>query len=138
MNHAAISLLALLVAQAAQGAQGAAATGDPDVAMFKAWDKNGDGQLSPAEFRAGREQAQAVARARAALARQFAAIDANHDRVIDAGEYGNLLLVRDAGKAAPPLARFDADGDGWLEFVEYVRLVETLAPRRETRGDAKK
>ena len=138
MNRAAISVLALLVAQSAQGAQGGAAAGDTDAAMFKAWDKNGDGQLSPAEFRAGREEAKAVARAQAALARQFAAMDANHDRAIDAGEYGHLLLVKDAGKAAPPLARFDADGDGWLEFVEYVRLVETLAPRHAAREDQKK
>ena len=136
MNHAAISLLALLVAQAAQGAQGGAAA-DADAAVFKAWDKNGDGQLSPAEFRAGREQAQTVARAQVGMARQFAADHANHERAIDAGGYRNLLLVKDAGKAAPPLARFDADGDGWLEFVEYVRLVETLAPHRATRGHAK-
>ena len=135
MNRAAISVLALLVAQSAQGAQGGGAA---DAAVFKAWDKNGDGQLSPTEFRAGRERAQTVARAQAALARQFAAIDANHDRAIDAGEYRNLLLVKDAGKAAPPLARFDADGDGWLEFVEYVGLVETLAPRPQAHKDTKK
>jgi len=59
-----------------------------------------------------------------------AAIDANHDRGIDASEYGNLVLVKNAGKGAPPLARFDADGNGKLAFPEYVKLVEALAPRQ--------
>jgi hypothetical protein len=45
------------------------------------------------------------------------------------------MLVKNAGKAAPPLARFDADGDGKLEFAEYVRLVETLAPQQQARKD---
>jgi hypothetical protein len=138
MNHAATSLLALLLVQPAHAAQaGAGPAADPSAALFKAWDTDGDGRLSPSEFRAGREHAQALARAQAALARQFAAIDANRDRAIDAGEYARLVLIRQAGKAAPPLARFDADGDGGLAFSEYVKLVEALAPR-PVPGDANK
>jgi hypothetical protein len=38
------------------------------------------------------------------------------------------VLVRQAGKAAPPLSAFDADGDRLLGFSEYVALVRRLAP----------
>jgi hypothetical protein len=139
MKRCAIGLSALLLAPAAPAAQGGAVPApDPVATVFAAWDRDGDGRLSLAEFRAGREQAQAIARAQAALARRFAAIDADHDRAIDAREYANLALVEQAGKAAPPLARFDADGDGRLEFAEYARLVATLAPREAPRADAKK
>lgn len=140
----ATGVFAFFLSQAAYAQQGkpapaqkAQAAADPAAAMFKAWDKNSDGQLSLTEFRAGWQQAQTVAKTQAALGRQFAALDANHDRAIDAGEYGNLLLVKNAGKAAPPLARFDANADGKLEFAEYVKLVETLAPQQEARKEAK-
>jgi hypothetical protein len=136
-----VGVLALSLSQAAQAQQGkpaaapqAQAAADPAAAMFKAWDKNSDGQLSLVEFRSGWQQAQAVAKTQAALGRQFATLDANHDRAIDAGEYGNLLLVKNAGKAAPPLARFDGNGNGRLEFAEYVKLVETLAPQEAHKG----
>lgn len=115
----------------------AAAAADPAAAMFKAWDKNNDGQLSLAEFRTGWEQAQAVARAQIALRRQFASLDTNHDGAIDSSEYGNLALIKQAGKAAPPLARFDANGNGKLEFAEYLKLVEALAPQPAAKGAGK-
>ncbi len=127
--------LVLLTCQSAHARQGKPATAqqapaaDPAASTFQAWDKDADGQLSPAEFRAGWQRAQALAKTQAALAQQFATIDANYDRGIDASEYRNLVLVRNAGKEAPPLARFDADGSGKLEFAEYVRLVEALAPK---------
>ena len=111
---------------------------DPAAAMFKAWDKNSDGQLSLVEFRTGWEQAQAVARAQLLLRRQFATVDANHDGGIDSNEYGNLLLIKQAGKAAPPLARFDSNADGKLEFNEYVKLVEALAPQMDAGKGGKK
>jgi Ca2+-binding EF-hand superfamily protein len=142
MKHfLAIGVLASLVSHAAYAQSHAPAAApkpvvaEPAGAMFKALDANGDGQLSLAEFRAGWQRLQAAAEIQAALARQFAALDANHDRAIDAGEYGGLMLVKNAGKAAPPLARFDADGDGKVEFAEYVRLVETLAPQQQARKD---
>lgn len=115
----------------------AAAAADPAAAMFKAWDKNNDGQLSLVEFRTGWEQAQAVARAQIALRRQFASLDTNHDGAIDSSEYGNLALIKQAGKAAPPLARFDANGNGKLEFAEYLKLVEALAPQPAAKGAGK-
>ena len=137
----ATGLFAVVLSQAAHAQQAkpaapAPAASDPAAAMFEAWDKNGDGQLSLVEFRSGWQQTQASAKVRAALGRQFAALDANHDRAIDAAEYGNLVLVKKAGKAAPPLARFDANANGKLEFAEYVKLVETLAPQ-EAGKDAK-
>ncbi|MCR6495111.1 hypothetical protein LJB71_01835 [Thermomonas sp. S9] len=115
-----------------------AARPDPVAATFKAWDKNGDGQLSLPEFRAGWGQMQAALRVEQALRRQFAALDTNHDGAIDASEYGNLVLIKQAGKAAPPLARFDANGDGKLEFVEYVKLVQALAPPQDAGKGGKK
>lgn len=137
-----IGVFALMFSQAANAQQtkpAAAPTNaaDPAAAMFKAWDRNGDGQLSLVEFRSGWQAAQTVAKAQAALRRQFAAIDANHDRMIDAGEYANLLLIKESGKSAPPLAGFDADGNGKLGFDEYVKLVETLAPQQSGKGTTK-
>jgi len=115
----------------------AAAAADPAAAMFKAWDKNNDGQLSLAEFRTGWEQAQAVARAQIALRRQFASLDGNHDGAIDSNEYGTLALIKQAGRAAPPLARFDGNGNGKLEFAEYLKLVEALVPKPAAQGAGK-
>lgn len=127
-----------LVAAAVHAQSPVPAASEPVAAMFKAWDASGDGQLSPAEFRAGWQRLQAVARAQAALERQFAVLDADRDHAIGAGEYANIALVRDAGKSAPPLARFDTNGDGKLQFAEYVKLVETLAPQQQARKDGTK
>lgn len=146
IRHLAAVAFALLVCQSAHAQQGkkpataaqAPASADPAGSTFKAWDLDADGQLSPAEFRAGWQRAQALAKTQAALAQQFATIDANHDRGIDASEYRNLVLVKGAGKDAPPLARFDADGSGKLGFAEYVRLVGALAPKRPAEQDAGK
>lgn len=124
----------LVPAQAAWAQTKPAGQADPTAAAFKAWDKNSDGQLSLVEFRAGWEQTQAAARTQMALRKQFATIDANHDGGLDATEYANLVLIKQAGKAAPPLARFDANGNAKLEFPEYVKLVEALAAK----PDAKK
>lgn len=123
---------------AAPAAKPAAPAADPSANMFKAWDKNNDGQLSLVEFRSGWEQAQAIARAQLALRRQFATIDGNHDGAIEASEYGNLLLIKNAGKAAPPLARFDANANGKLEFAEYIKLVEAMAPQSAQAKGAQK
>ncbi|MDE2407545.1 MAG: hypothetical protein KGL91_06765 [Xanthomonadaceae bacterium] len=114
-----------------------ASTQDPAAEAFRQWDRNGDGQLSLVEFRAGWQQAQAAAQVQMQLRRQFSSLDANHDGAIDASEYGNLVLIRNAGKHAPPLARFDANADGKLQFGEYVKLVETLAPQQASNGPGK-
>lgn len=115
----------------------APATKDMAAETFKQWDKNADGQLSLPEFRAGWQQAQAAAQLQVQLRRQFATLDANHDGAIDASEYGNLVLIKNAGKTAPPLARFDVNADGKLEFGEYLKLVEALAPKEAAKGAAK-
>ncbi len=138
---AAAGALALLLccpglAQTPAGATRPAA--DAAAAAFQAWDRNADGQLSLQEFRAGWQRAQALARAQAGLQRQFAAIDGNRDGGLDAGEYAKLVLVKNAGRGAPPLARFDGDGNGKLGFAEYVKLVEALAPRQPDGGDARR
>ena len=135
---AALFLAALASARSAWAQAKPAVQADPAAAAFKAWDKNDDGQLSLVEFRAGWEQMQAALRVEQGLRRQFATLDANHDGAIDASEYGNLVLIKQAGKAAPPLARFDANGDGKLEFAEYVALVQALAPQQDAGKGGKK
>ncbi len=109
---------------------------DEATRTFRAWDKNGDGQLSMAEFSEGFKRARAVAVTEARLRRQFATIDANHNGAIDANEYSNLVLIKEAGRNAPPLSRFDANGNGKLEFNEYLKLVEALAPKPQTQRPA--
>jgi len=109
---------------------------DDATRTFRAWDKNGDGQLSVAEFSDGFKRARTAAVAEARLRRQFAAIDANNNRAIDPNEFTNLVLVKNAGRNAPPLSRFDANGNGKLEFGEYVKLVEALAPKPQTQQPA--
>jgi len=139
-------VLGMLMTQGAQAqtrkpataaAPAASAAKDMAAETFRQWDKNADGQLSLPEFRAGWQQAQAAAQLQAQLRRQFATLDTNHDGAIDAGEYGNLVLIKNAGKTAPPLARFDANADGKLALGEYLKLVETLAPKEAAKDAAK-
>ena len=145
MNHARILfclLLALPASQAwAQAAKPAAApqarpAADPAAEAFGAWDKDRNGSLSLPEFRAGWQQVQRTAEMQARLRHQFATVDANKNGAIDPGEYGGLLLVKNAGKSAPQMSVFDANTDGKLAFPEYVKLVQTLAPQ-EAKGAAK-
>ena len=98
-------------------------------AAFKAWDVDHNGNLSLQEFRTGWEQVRRATQMEARLRRQFVSIDSNKNGGIDPAEYGNLLLVKDAGKSAPPLSSFDANKNGKLEMGEYLKLVETLAPK---------
>lgn len=110
-------------------AKAAAAAPDAGDAVFAAWDANHDGMLSRAEFQHAwdglRERAEARVESR--LREQFDKVDANGNGAVDAGEYGNLLLVKRAGKSAPPLSAFDANHDGKLAFGEYLALVGRLA-----------
>jgi hypothetical protein len=103
-------------------------------ATFKAWDADHNGVLSQAEFRQGWNSVRQRAedKVEASLRTQFDKVDANHNGAIDAGEYGNLLLVQRAGKSAPALASFDRNGDQRLAFDEYLVLVARLAvaPRK--------
>jgi Ca2+-binding EF-hand superfamily protein len=67
----------------------------------------------------------------ARLREQFDKLDANRNGGIDANEYANLLLVRDAGGNAPALSAFDRNGDKRLQFAEYLALVSRMAPARQ-------
>lgn len=120
-------------AAAATRAAGSDATLD---ALFKAWDTDHDGRLSPTEFNARmaayRRRVEAGTELAVRLREQFDKVDADRNEAIDAGEYPSLLLVRQRGKAAPALAAFDRNGDQRLQFAEYVALVARLAPAQRT------
>ena len=99
-------------------------------AAFKAWDADHDGSLTLDEFRTGwrnlsRDAAQP---AEARLRQQFDRIDANRNAGIDRTEYPNMVLVKQAGNAAPAFSEFDRDGSQKLEFAEYTELVSRLVP----------
>ncbi len=98
-------------------------------AAFSAWDLDRNGSLSQQEFRKGWEQVRRTSQREANLRRQFMAVDSNKNGAIDPAEYSTLILVKNAGKAAPPLSSFDANKDGKLQLGEYLTLVQTLIPR---------
>ena len=137
-----ILLLVLAVPQAWAQAKPAAPVprarpaADPAGEAFKAWDKDHNGNLSLVEFRAGWQQVQRSTETQARLRQQFATVDTNKNGAIDPGEYGGLLLVKNAGKNAPQMSVFDANKDGTLGFPEYVRLVQALA-LQDAKGAAK-
>ena len=83
------------------------------------------------------QQVQRVAEMQARLRHQFTTVDANKNGAIDPGEYGSLLLVKNAGAKAPQMSVFDANRDGKLGFGEYVKLVQALAPQDAGKGQAK-
>lgn len=143
MNRLHVALVVLLAmpasqacAQATNAAPQARPAPDPAGEAFRVWDKDRNGNLSLVEFRAGWEQVQRVAERQARLRHQFSTVDANRNGAIDPGEYGSLLLVKNAGSKAPQMSVFDANKDGKLAFPEYLKLVQTLAPQ-ETKGTAK-
>lgn len=142
MNRATFLLAAMIAlcgpqawAQAAKPAPQPAAA-DPAAEAFKAWDKDKNGNLSLVEFRAGWQQVQRVAETQARLRQQFAAVDTNRNGAIDPGEYGSLVLVKQAGKNAPQMSTFDGNRDGKLGFGEYVKLVQALAPKEPAKAGA--
>lgn len=127
---------ALVAAQSKtpQATQAPAAKKDSAQALFAAWDKNKDGQLSQEEFHEGWDRAQAVVRMQAALRQQFVKLDANKDGALDASEYAGMTLVKQAGKNAPPMARFDANANGKLEIGEYIKAIEVLTAKPAPAG----
>lgn len=133
--------LVLCAASAATSAAPVAAAGDAATvppattattaaSIFHAVDANKDGALSPQEFAAGYAAVQRLMTLEIRLREQFGRVDADHGGSIDASEYARLMLVRRAGAAAPPLAAFDADGNGSLNFAEYVAAIRRLAALR--------
>lgn len=97
-------------------------------AAFAAWDVDRNGNLSRQEFRNGWERVRKAGQLEAGLRRHFVAMDSNKNSAIDAAEYATLVLIKRAGKSAPPLSAFDSNKDGKLQLAEYLRLVQALAP----------
>lgn len=98
---------------------------DGTEALFTSWDTNHDKMLSPAEFKAGWQQLQAAMTLRR-LHEQFAAMDTDKNGSLDAAEYANLELIKNAGKSAPPMSAFDTDKNQRLDFKEYVNAVNYM------------
>lgn len=107
---------------------------NPADATFSAWDVDHGGSLSQQEFRNGWEQARRATEFQGRLRQQFAIVDINKSGAIEPVEYGSLILVKEAGKSAPPFSSFDANKDGKLQFAEYLKLVQTLAPKETVEG----
>jgi hypothetical protein len=124
-----LAVVVLFFAQAAHAQLAPVATSpSPAVTLFAAFDSNHDRMLSAQEFAvgyAGLQRATALARR---MHTQFAAMDTDKSGALDEHEYAGLLLVKQAGKSAPPFSVFDANGDRTLGFAEYVALVQKLAP----------
>jgi Ca2+-binding EF-hand superfamily protein len=128
----AIACAGPLAAQSAAPATAAEATAEDEArldAVFAQWDSDHNGVLSRMEFGAAlhEERDRAAQALESRLRGQFDQVDADDNGAIDPAEYGRLLLVRQAGKAAPPLATFDANHDGHLQFGEYLALVRQMA-----------
>ena len=129
-----VSQAGITVAQTKPAATPIKAQPNPADATFASWDTDHNGSLSPQEFRTGWLQARQVMQLQARLSKQFELIDANKSGAIEAAEYGNLVLIKQAGKSAPPLATFDTNKDGKLQPAEYLKLVSTLAPQEAAKG----
>ena len=99
---------------------------------FERWDTDHDKALSQQEFRNGWRDMRRAVQVREGLQHQFSSVDANGNKAIDANEYGHLLLIQQAGKAAPPLSAYDANKNQRLEFTEYLDLVRRMSERRTT------
>ena len=131
-----------VAAQAPTAAKPAAATqqqAPPEIdAAFKDWDADRNGSLSLQEFRNGWLVLRRAEAMQVRLREQFQKIDVNRNSAIDANEYGNLMLVKQAGKSAPALAAFDANKDQRLEFGEYIELVRTMSTPPQPAPAAKK
>jgi Ca2+-binding EF-hand superfamily protein len=130
--NAMFPVVAGLLLAAGAGAQAQAQSDRMDKA-FEAWDTDHNGVLSRAEFEAGWRAV--VERGIAARLRaQFEKLDRNDDNGLDGAEYASLALVMQAGKDAPALAVFDANGDKRLQFDEYIASVRTLAAAARKQG----
>jgi hypothetical protein len=127
------------VAWAAMAGQAAtsAPTADGSSKVFAAMDANHDGNLSQEEFRKGYVGLRQAIALEARLREQFQAVDADRSGALDAGEYANLALVKQAGQTAPGLSAFDADKNQKLGFGEYLAAVRALfAQGQKMRGNA--
>lgn len=104
--------------------QPASGPGGPE-ALFATWDRDHNKVLSLDEFKAGWQEAQ-VATVLRSLHNNFVAKDVNRNDRLDAAEYANLELIKQAGKSAPPMSAFDSDKNQALDFKEYVGMVDAM------------
>lgn len=98
--------------------------------VFAAWDSDKNKQLSLEEFNAGWARMERLAALRQ-LKAQFDRNDVNNNGALEPAEYAALALVRNAGASAPPIARFDGDKSGGVNFKEYVALVAALSANKD-------
>ena len=94
-------------------------------AAFARLDTNQDRQLSLAEFKAtpaGRRQGLVYPR----LPAHFRSRDLDQSGFLEAEEFAALQMVINAGSEAPTLASVDGNGDGRLDFREYVLMMAML------------
>jgi hypothetical protein len=116
-------------AQAAHAQQAPAASSlTPAATLFAAFDSNHDRMLSAQEFAVGYAGLQRAAELTRRMRAQFSAMDTDKSGTLDEHEYAGLLLVKQAGKSAPPFSAFDGNADRTLGFAEYMGLVQKLAP----------
>lgn len=95
--------------------------------VFDALDTDHDQQLSRQEFQAGYAGLQRAFEVEQRLRDQFRSLDTDRSGALEAGEYAQLVLVRQAGAKAPPHTAFDADRSGGLDFGEYLAVVRALS-----------
>lgn len=132
LSLALASMCGLATAQNAPAKVPAPIRAQPNMAdaTFAAWDADRNGTLSQHEFRTGWQRTQQAVQAQARLRQQFETLDVNKSRAIEAAEYGNLLLIKEAGKSAPPMSTFDSDKNKALDFKEYVGMVDAMMKNR--------
>ena len=118
----------MVAAQNKPAAEPVRRAGSPEE-VFAAWDKDKNKSISLDEFKVGWNnvmQANAVAR----LQGQFRSHDANKSGFIEATEFANLPIIKQAGTTAPMMSAYDANGDQKLDFKEYLSLIETMMKNR--------
>lgn len=99
---------------------------DPD-SVFKWLDQDGNGSISRAEFDRWWARRAGPGQKRIPLRTQFDRLDRNRNGGLEQDEYAQMILIRQAGPAAPPLSRFDANRNGRLDYDEYLQLVNQLS-----------
>ncbi len=97
--------------------------------MFKAIDRDGNKQLSYAEFKTAvvneRKQMMVVERLRA----EFMQLDKNRNSSLDAAEFNAHPGLKAVPEPKPQLAQFDRNKDQKMEFGEYVGFIEEMSKR---------
>lgn len=110
----------------------------PDAdSVFKLLDQDGNGSISRAEFDHWWARRAGSGQMRIPLRTQFDRLDRNRNGGLDQDEYAQMILIRQAGPAAPPLSRFDANRNGRLDYDEYLQLVNQLSRVQTRQAPAK-